>query len=282
MKKLIFVLALLLMAAPAMAAIELNFEEFGGWVDDDPNFGWNEGMLIYDTNGENIPRAFAIEVTLDTEDPNFEIDWIWREDEGGDRYWVTPTHIEIEDGEVLEWGPPWGELEGDYAVIEMASLYAEGEDPPPSESGLVGISVRGPAGETVCLEFNVEPIRGGVIDEDLNPLEIDPNYPICLTMAAPDPLAGTCWDNENECAGQNLGDANCDSFINFTDLGLLKAAIFSNPSSANWNACADFDHNCFVNFTDLGILKANIFTSGYDPSEDNTNEPDTSIEGVCP
>jgi hypothetical protein len=241
MKKLIFVLALLLMAAPAMAAIELNFEEWEGWVDDDPNFGWNEGMLSYDVNGENIPRAFAIEVQLD--DPNFEIDWIWREGDGGDAYWVTPTHIDIGDGEVLEWGPAWGELDGDYAVIEMASLYAEGEAGPPSEAGLCGIAVVGPAGETVCLDFAVEPVRGGVIDESLNPLEIDPNGPICLTMASPGP---ECWDYP--CFG--CGDADGSDSVGSADAVVLISAW----PPKTYNPCADFDQSGGVGSADAVIL----------------------------
>jgi Dockerin type I domain len=50
---------------------------------------------------------------------------------------------------------------------------------------------------------------------------------------------------------------NC--VVNFVDLGVMKAAFFSTPSSQNWNADADLNGDNAVNFVDLGILKQYFF-----------------------
>ena len=61
--------------------------------------------------------------------------------------------------------------------------------------------------------------------------------------------------------------------IDFLDLGQLKAAFFSCRGDANYNCCADFNHDECINFLDLGILKVNFFTDGYQPSTGNQNCP---------
>lgn len=50
-----------------------------------------------------------------------------------------------------------------------------------------------------------------------------------------------------------------DNQVNFLDLGTMKAAFFSSPTSPNWNADADLDGTSQVNFLDLGIMKAFFF-----------------------
>jgi hypothetical protein len=89
-----------------------------------------------------------------------------------------------------------------------------------------------------------------------------------------DPILGTCWDNVNECGAQDKGDVNCDGWINFIDLGLLKVALFSTKGQPNYNCCADFNHDEAVNFVDLGIMKSFcFFCGGYTPATGNQDCP---------
>jgi hypothetical protein len=82
----------------------------------------------------------------------------------------------------------------------------------------------------------------------------------------------TCWDS-TECDGQGSGDATCEGDVDFLDLGALKQAMFTSKGQANYNCCADFNHDDAVDFLDLGILKQNIFTGGYSPSAGNQDCP---------
>ncbi|MHC5073554.1 MAG: hypothetical protein ACYTFE_01865 [Planctomycetota bacterium] len=269
MKKLILVLALLLIAAPAWSAVTLDLEEWGGWYEE--GTGFNEGVILYDVNGENVPRAWALEVTLDNEEA--WIDGVWRDGDGAWAYWVSPGNASVADGEV-DGGDPAVEQEGAYALIEMASLYAEGEDPPPDACDLFAISIGGPPGELVCMDITVEPIRGGVIDEAGASLDIDPNDPLCMVLAVnPDPNAGTCWDPA-DCNGQPGGDATCDGSVNLDDLRALKDAWLESKGDPAYDCCADFTQDEVVNLDDLRALKDGWLNTGLTPAIANLNCPE--------
>jgi hypothetical protein len=82
----------------------------------------------------------------------------------------------------------------------------------------------------------------------------------------------TCWETA-ECVAQPIGDATCDGYVSFGDLGYLKATFFSAKGDDNYVCCADFNHDDKINFLDLGIIKANYFTTGYSPSTGNQDCP---------
>jgi hypothetical protein len=86
-----------------------------------------------------------------------------------------------------------------------------------------------------------------------------------ILFTDPDPNLGTCWDL-CKCGGQPCGDINCDGFVNFIDLGLMKVAFFSCAGDANYNCCADLNHDGCVNFIDLGLLKMCFFTGPWSPA----------------
>lgn len=56
-----------------------------------------------------------------------------------------------------------------------------------------------------------------------------------------------------------------DCMVNFADLQALKAAFFSSPGNAGWNADADFNSDEVINFLDLQVLKT-LFFSAPGPS----------------
>lgn len=58
------------------------------------------------------------------------------------------------------------------------------------------------------------------------------------------------------------GDLNDDNTINSADLGIIKNAMGSNPSSSNWNENADFNKDSVVNIIDYSILYKNFGKTG--------------------
>ena len=50
-----------------------------------------------------------------------------------------------------------------------------------------------------------------------------------------------------------------DGTINFADLQILKAALFSNPALPNWNADADLNGDGVINFADLQVMSDSFF-----------------------
>lgn len=54
------------------------------------------------------------------------------------------------------------------------------------------------------------------------------------------------------------GDLNDDNTINSADLGIIKNAMGSNQSSANWNENADFNKDSVINIIDYSILYKNF------------------------
>ncbi|MFK8018054.1 MAG: hypothetical protein AB8G17_21740 [Gammaproteobacteria bacterium] len=98
-----------------------------------------------------------------------------------------------------------------------------------------------------------------------------------FTGRAPDIDADVVADAADNCVlannaaqldtdGDNIGNA-CDAdigqpnncFVNAVDLGVLRAAFFSTPGSANWNPDADFNGDGTVNIQDLGVMRAAFF-----------------------
>ena len=79
----------------------------------------------------------------------------------------------------------------------------------------------------------------------------------CLDVANPDQADSDGDQIGNQCDA-DIAEPN-DCLVNFADLGVLKDAFFSQPTSGNWNPDADFNGDSLVNFSDLGIMKTLFF-----------------------
>ena len=257
MKKLIFILALLLIATPAWSTMTIDFtptesyEE--NWDPCDPNVFIAEGYFSYDVNGGSKARAFALVIELDNEE--FEIDGLWRDGPGGDAYWVSPGNASV-DGEEIDGGAPGVQNDGISAIVEMASLYASGEPGPPDACDLLFMSVIGPNDTEVCFTVTAEPIRGGVINEAGAELTIDTNDPMCLQTSVP-----ILPDTDPECWGYacfGCGDADGNDEISAADALVLVNAW---PPKA-YNACADFNQD-----DEVGPADALILVNHWPPKE---------------
>ncbi len=264
MKKMIFLLALLVIASPVISKVVVDPNNlWETWVGDDPNFAWAEFGLSYDANGEGNIRAFALDIEV-TGPCDPEIDWIWRDPEVDHPYRITPGNISIVDGEIGDLGDVVffegpGVPEG-CATIEMGSLY-EGEAPDPNGT-LVGISIRGAEGTTVTVCVSENALRGGIVMEDpaLNPglhsecleIELPAAYSGCF------PLDDPAWDTW-DAVGQpdswcydcfRCGDATGDCLVTAADAVTL---INAWPPQA-YDADADFNMSGTVTTADAVVL----------------------------
>lgn len=176
MKKIIFVLAVLVLAVPVFARVDITCAQ----VPDEPN------VIVSFNNTEGQPvRAFALNITVSGGATIVAVESL------NSDYYVYPGSIEIDDGEVQEngWGSPVCNP-GDYddtlpgldsngVTIEMASLYAA-TDPEhssaPADSGpLVKLTLDG--GSAVCITIEGNVLRGKVVLEDAT--SVEPNAPGC-------------------------------------------------------------------------------------------------------
>jgi hypothetical protein len=291
MRKLFFILTLLIITAPSLADIVITAEVVdSNLVEEDPNLRYVEVEISYDANGEGEIRAFALVIsawcmesppcpsalsTTHSIDPNVKIDNVWRLPQQDHPYYVTPGSVSITDGEIGDLGNVAVEGVGtDQITVEMASLYTPDENEPPSAGTLIRLRLIGPDYYKMCIESIVtEPVRGDIVFTDVTSTDaIDVN----LTNACyePDSSCGaTCWDNVNQCAGQPEGDATCDGTVNIDDLRALKGAWLTNKGDAGYNCCADFTQDNKVNIDDLRALKGGWFNTGYSPSTGNLNCP---------
>jgi hypothetical protein len=275
MRKTIFAVVALLIATPAMAAVDIS-------VADGP--GPNDITISFDASGEaNRVRAFALDVVIN--DPCMEV--IEVNCVNAD-YYVYPGSISIDgSGTVTDWGTcqcsgsyPGTLAEPNAITIEMGSLYVGEANAPAASGDLVIITLAGcdDGGDGANVDITENAIRGGVVMEDPDEVVTVNSPGGTVSPALEDCRIPNCWDATFECGGQPLGDSDCDGSVNFIDLGRLKVSFFTNYGDPGYDCCSDYNQDCSVNFLDLGILKVNFFTSGHAPA---TGEQ--SCDGIgCP
>ena len=241
MKKLVLVLAVLLVSLPAMAAVTITAT-------------CDQGVytVSYATDG-NLPRAFALDIEV-------AAGTITAVGDLSADYDIYPGSIVIVDGAVTDAGSAvadasypdtLGGLGTAGVTIEMGSLYAAG-DPAPATSGVLFTFTTSEA-ETVAT-ITENGIRGGVVME--NPEElITPT--ITVTDCAIPPACATC-----------LGDLNGDSVVNTVDMGLLynklgmAGAPYQIPVTPGVDDCADLNGDSVINTVDMGLLYNKLGMAG--------------------
>lgn len=155
MRLLTSILATLVLASGAWAGVAITCSTSGNYV-----------TISWDASGETeLVRAFALDVTVDS-------GTIDSYSAAHADYDIYPGSIVIDaGGTVTDAGSPIadasypGTLGGtgtSGVTIEMGSLYASGETPPPTSGALITLTVSGPC--NVSITENV--IRGGIVMED--------------------------------------------------------------------------------------------------------------------
>jgi hypothetical protein len=257
MKKLLFVLALLMLATPAMAAVTLTCASAGP----------NSVTFGYSTDGELV-RAFALDITTD-------LGVITEVTSASTAYRIYPGTIDINAaGEVEDYGTPvapsgdpgaLGGLGTSGVTVEMASLYG------PNDANANPTYIPGTSGDLVTVYTSVpspnvtatvNTTRGNVVLEDTT--SVSPSSSTCI--------AGECypsglsdhgewvsvgrpdsWCYPKQCHGDATGTDEFFGRTNKVSVGGADVAIllqgynlnvseYSDPTSDPWIA-ADFDHD---------------------------------------
>lgn len=295
MKKLIFVLTLLLLVSPALAKVNVYCTADG-----------NEVSVYYDMGSDpNRPVAFGLDISVDSGgnievptnvDPNF---------------WVYPGTIDInteaDPPEVNEYGTVYADPcdhpdtnggPGTGAMtIEMGALFS-----PPEVN-----SVNAPPSSGLLLKFKVDVddcnvnivengIRGGVVL--VGGEASDPNLTGCAVvgkcyagMADYDQWQAVgepeCWCYINQCYGDADGKQEGKPpnvfYVGTADLTILKSAWLNTTAQVygTTKACADFNHleegkppNVVrVGTADLTILKNNWLSNPPGDCQPGNCEP---------
>jgi hypothetical protein len=209
MKKIISVLVVLLLAAPAMGALSVTCAQ-----GDD-----GECIVSYGgaDNDANRPRAFALGISLSggavvvTEPTaNYDAD-----------YYIYPGSITISGGNVTSWGTPVANDPNTGAgystmTIEMGSLYATSDtkhsSPPPASGELFRFTVD--ADTTVSITENA--IRGKVVKENGG------NYPSLDTQC--DITVNPCGTCPMDISGWE-GEGIPDGYVTMTDVMYLLGVL---------------------------------------------------------
>jgi len=272
MKKIIFTLAVLLIAMPAMATVTITCEEespdSNGWV-----------TISYDDGGGEPVRGFALDISTGNDAKIIDIN-----DNVNYDYTIFPGSIQIDaSGNVTDYGTAVGDypigtcagLDSNCITIEMVSLYV-GANTPPDSGDLLRLQVDG----NCSLSITGNALRGSVVLEDISEAAIDApgcgvaQPPECMKTSHPDYVewgnvgSPDCWCYPRQCKG----DVDCTQEYGVYWVFLLDLNDFSDcfgiPGIPRFPddpcICYDIDHNeeygaYRVFLADLDIFK---FTFG--------------------
>ncbi|MHC4193185.1 MAG: hypothetical protein ACYSP9_03285 [Planctomycetota bacterium] len=269
MRKIIFALVLLMLAAPAWAEVLIT----GAQVGDEPN----AIVSFANSEGQHV-RAFSIDIIVDGGAVITAVECL------NDDYYVYPGSIQISDNTVTNPGTCVCDdsyddtlpgLDSNGVTIEMASLYSvndvEHPNAPLDAGDLLKITLSGNDTQTICIRANG--LRGGVVMEDASTVE--PNAPCfqvdlpastCMGDGHPDfaewQLVGepNCWCYPRQCSGDADGLQQFGLFWVYTgDLNIFKIAFAQTvlpPDGICCDSAHDIQFGLFrVYTTDLNIFK---------------------------
>ncbi len=237
MKKLVLVLAVLLVSLPAMAAtVTINADCDSGVYE-----------VSYETDG-NLPRAFALDIevdagTIDAVDTSMNT-----------AYDIYPGSIVIIDNDINDPGSAvcgnsypdtLGGIGTAGVTIEMGSLYAD-SDPAPDTSGVLFTFTVSDTAAVVTITENG--IRGGIVMEDPEePVVFDPNIVPCDIFC--------------------LADLNGDKVISLIDMSMLYGMLgqagppYSIPVPPG-NPAADLNGDNVISLIDMSMLYGMLGQAG--------------------
>lgn len=244
MKKLILVLAVLVLAAPALANPVVKATQVGDT---------NVVEITYDVNeipDGNLFRAFALTITVDagTIGTPYDVD---------PNYYIYPGSIVISGGDVSDYGTPVAAQGAGSVTLEMGSLYAS-NDPcgHTTAPGKTGVLCRVVVSDTCTLVTPAaDGTRGGVVMEDTEgsfTVEMIPGDVVLDTGPA-------CWGWVHQCYGDIDGDLDVD----IDDFYAFAAAFGTAEGNPAYNECANLDqdagNDCDID--DFYIFAANFGTT---------------------
>jgi len=214
MKKIIFILAICFVAAPAFAEVDvyLDYNDVAKTVS-------VKYTGATPTVKSGMPRAFALDLTIDspgtfTDIRGYKNDWVHDAcgpDEIGESnslypgYGIYPARIAIDStGDVNRWGTPLADdindpgagdgLDSQHIVLEFGSLYY-GDVNAPLSAGTLCVLDIGNCGDAPSTGYDVtmtdeDDFRGGLVFEDGSPGVVEANVAVCVSEGPPP----TCRD----------------------------------------------------------------------------------------
>ncbi|MHC4395599.1 MAG: hypothetical protein ACYS1A_08075 [Planctomycetota bacterium] len=200
MKKILLVLAIALIATPAWAGVTITAAKSD----------CNEVSLTYDMGGDpNLPRAFALEISLTQEnDANIiEVTYVHPE------YHVYPGSIVITGGVVTDQGTPVAVSDANSMIIEAGSLYAPGDPVHTTAPDPCAVLLKFTVTADCHVDLEQNAIRGGVVIEDTT-IEPGPSY---VTLVE--------CDMDETCVSVCKGDVTGDNAVSIADLSAIVAAL---------------------------------------------------------
>jgi hypothetical protein len=260
MRKISLILAVLLLAAPAWATVNITCSQDG-----------NEVTVSYEVTGEpNKVRAFALDIVIDNPDVNI----VAVDDTVNAYYTIFPGSVVISNGEITEQGSAVA-AESDYPddtqpglgssgiTIEMGALYYPTDDSspnaPPNQGDLLKFYVEEIACTVTISENNA---RGGVVltdpaeDPTVNAPGCELTFEECLIGGNAGPNEKSdwdawgkpdCWCYQRQCRGDADGQIAYGTYWVLTsDLDALANSFAKDDATCqadpNCTICADFDH----------------------------------------
>jgi len=286
MRKVIFILAVVMLATPAWATVAITATDLG------------DGKVAIDYSGTELVRAFALDITVDAGTINAISDYAVGDDNNG--YGIFPAnfsrHITVDaaTGEVIDWAVEGytpvasaddpgalGGLGTNGITIEMGSLY---DTKAPATEGRLCIIT---CSESCKLTVAPNATRGNVVLEDTSEATLDMTGATDIVIGGTGGYTGPqpdewqavgqpdCWCasiNPRQCHGDTDGISQGKQkyWVSTNDLDVLIAAWNKSFEQIDGQAagnvpliCADFDHlpqgkNKYrISTNDLDILIAN-------------------------
>jgi hypothetical protein len=275
MKKLILVLAIALMAVPAMA-LDVYMTD---------NSTTKVITVAYkNADAANLPRAFAVKIVLDgtgvfTAINGYKTGESTSADKG---FGIFPARINIAStGTVNSYGNPLADsndagatgtgLNTNTVVLEFGSLYY-GDVNAPATSGTLCTLTYTQGSATKATLTTEATYRGGIVLEDGTPVT-DTNEVVFQTdcykstglsaAAWADFGKPNCWCFKRQCKGDADGVKSGLYWVYTADLNILKSSYQKQDAALKTvtnGICADFDHTKSglyrVYTSDLNILKS--------------------------
>jgi len=270
MKKLIFVLAMFVIATPAFAALTITVTS--------PSTGLLD-VKYAGADVNNLPRAFALDLTVGSPGTFTAISnyFVGESNETKRGYGIYPARITFDaNDDVNNWGNPLANssdpgagtgLSSNHIVLEFASLYVDNNAP--AASGTLCRLNYNCNSSTVALTVTMvdeETYRGGVVLEDGTQVQVNSTVGICAVDCFPSSFTTfaawttmgkpSCWCNTANQATAT-GNWQCDGDADTVDSGSpFKYRIYSGDLAqvitywkkkitdypTNLNPCADVDH----------------------------------------
>jgi hypothetical protein len=316
MKKLILILAILVVASPAFAALDVNIVKLTG----------NQVQIRYTgADGNNLPRGFALafEVNSTADVCGISAYKVGESNSTNRGFGIYPAKIQFanpDQNKPSGWGDPLADqndplptnlalpadqvLPSKCLVLEFGSLYSPvgvgSANAPGADGNLCTLSFEPNASTRFTIKMTGEgqfritngaTATTGVIFEDRTTADVNKTltittdcfpsgystYPNWVTMGKP-----ACWCTAYQCDGDadGIDSGGFDKFRIFTgDLNLIIANWKKKIGDypATLNPCADIDHK-----DSGGFDKFRVFTADLNKVIANWKKKNAGLPGDCP